>query len=289
MEIDRARVDRVQTEISTASLDALICQIAPHVLMLTGYAAVLGQSFAVFPARGEPAVIVPEAELPFARESWCPDVRPYHSTVLDSHQRVLDLIRPHLSAIIAERGLSSARFGVEGSSPMVPASYSQVGFPSAGLLHALRDLFPSAGLVDVGPLLAWLQAQKTEPELARLRRAYDLAALAFEAARGAIQDGAAEAAVAAAALSAVEVRGRQGGATRVLPFVHVMSGPRAGLAYEAFNLTGDRALCFGDPVLVQLEIYADGFWSEMTRTFFVGNPGAEGARIYETHRHQAKD
>jgi Xaa-Pro aminopeptidase len=64
-------------------------------------------------------------------------------------------------------------------------------------------------------------------------------------------------------------------------FVHVMSGSRAALAYQAFNITNVRQIQAGDPVLVQLEAYCDGFWSEVTRTFFAGEPGAEGRRIYE--------
>jgi Xaa-Pro aminopeptidase len=282
MDVDWERVEQVRGELTSRGLDGLVCQLSSHLLMLTGYAPVLGQSLVVFPVRGDPIVIVPKDEEEFAREGWWSEVRPYESAVLDASRSALDLARPLLHAALDERGLRAATIGYEGSAAMVPASYSQVGFPNAALVADLRAACPDARLVDVGRELSRLQAFKTPREIEGMRRAADIAALLFEGARGAIRDRATEAGVAAGALAAGQSRGRHYGVSRLLPFVHVMSGPRAERAYQAYNLTADRTMYLGDPVLVQVEVYADGFWSEVTRTFFVGNPRAEGARIYET-------
>ncbi len=284
MEEDRLRTDRVRQEITTAGLDALLCQGSSHVLMLTGYAPVLGQSFVLFPAKGEPVLLVPTAEEPFARQGWCTDVRTYESAALARHVSVLDAVRPILEAIISDRGLDAASFGCEETSAMVPASYSQVGFPSAGMIATLRQAFPRAQFIDAAPILRLLQATLTPREVERLAKAVDVAMLGFEAARGHVQAGSNESTIAAAAEAAIQSSGRKKGVGRVLAFAHVMSGARAALAYEPFNLTSDRVIRPGDPVLVQLEVYADGFWSEATRTYFAGEPGAEGRRIYEACR-----
>lgn len=281
MEEDRLRTDRVRREIVTADLDAVICQLSPHVLMLTGYAPILGQSFVVFPARGEPGLIVPDAEAPDARKGWCTDVRTYQTSSLAGDVSVLDAVKPVLQALLADRGLAAAAIGYEGSSEMVPCSYTQVGFPSAGLVEALQTALPRANLVDVSPILRVLGAALTPREVQRLAIAVAIGALGCEAARDRVQVGANESTIASAAEAAVQAAGRKKGAERVRAFAHVMSGARSALAYQPFNVTNDRVLQAGDPVVVQLEVYADGFWSEITRTYFAGDPGAEGRRIYE--------
>jgi Xaa-Pro aminopeptidase len=49
-----------------------------------------------------------------------------------------------------------------------------------------------------------------------------------------------------------------------------MAGARAALAYRAFNLTSNATIQQGDPVTVQMEIGVNGYWAELTRTFFAG-------------------
>lgn len=292
MEEDRLRTDRVRQEIASAGLDVVVSQLSPNVLMLTGYAPVLGQSFAVFPRNGEPVLIVPEAEEPFARQGWCTDIRRYQTGTLSQYVGVIDAVRPILQAVMAEKGLEAASIGYEGTSAMVPASYSQVGFPSAGTFDMLRDAFTRAQLVDVAPVLELLQAAMTPREVQKLCTAVEIAALGFQGARPRVEPGQNESTVASAAEAAIQAAGRKKGADRVRAFAHVMSGSRSALAYQPFNLTNDRIIQPGDPVLLQLEVYAAGFWCEMTRTFFAGEPGAEGRRIYEAclaAQHQAID
>jgi Xaa-Pro dipeptidase len=280
MERDRERVERAHREVASAAVDAVVVQLNAHVLLLSGYAPVLGQSLVVFPRQGEATLIVPEDEVELARQGWWSDVRTYQVASLNHYTSMLDAVEPLLTVVAQEKGLTESLIGFEGTSAMVPASYSQVGFPTGGLREALARAIPRAGFVDLSPVLRVLQATKTPDEIKRLRQANEIAALGMLAAREAIQPGVTEAVVAAAVEAAIQARGRREGVERVMPFAHVMSGDRSALAYRAYNLTSRRTIETGDPVLVQLEVYVDGFWSEVTRTFFAGNPGAEGRRIY---------
>ena len=97
-------------------------------------------------------------------------------------------------------------------------------------------------------LLDELAAVKTEDELAGIRLSEEVAVHAFHAARDAIAPGTTEAGVAAAVYAALVRSGYRSARVQVLPHVHVMSGPRAALAYRAFNLTSNRAIEHGDPV-----------------------------------------
>jgi Xaa-Pro dipeptidase len=112
---------------------------------------------------------------------------------------------------------------------------------------------------------------KMEEELGYIRRCEAVGLQGFNAAREAIRVGATEADVAAATYSALLRSGYAApGAHHVTPHVHVMSGPRAALAYRAFNLTSNRAIEKGDTVTVQMEVGINGYWAELTRSFFVG-------------------
>ncbi len=286
MDEDVERTRRVRQEIASAGIDALLCQENANVLLLTGYAPVLGLSFVVFPAQGEPTLIVPETELSLARESWCRDVRGYDAGVSDGDATLFSVVGPILATVAAERGWEASDFGFEGRVESLPAGYSQVGFPSWGTYEMYRRALPRARFVDLAPVLEVLRATKTSREIDRIRSAVEAAALGFLAARERIQVGAHESTVAAATQSAIQATGREKGARHLEVFAHVMSGARSEYACYPFNLTTTRRLQAGDPVVVQVEVAADGFWVGLTRTFFVGDPGAEGRRIYEAC-HQA--
>src|SRR6185312_15415849 len=77
MQGDRERIKWVRPRISSAGCDAFLSCINSHVVMLSGYGPVLGQSFVLFPAKGEPCLIVPESELSLARQGFIQDVRTY--------------------------------------------------------------------------------------------------------------------------------------------------------------------------------------------------------------------
>lgn len=281
MQRDRKRIDWVRPQISSAGCDAFLCCINSHLVMLTGYAPVLGQSFVLFPANGEPCLIVPESELPLARQGFVQDVRSYPDAGFGNFQPFYYLAGPMIAAIAAERGVSNGRIGYEGSTTMEVSSYTQVSFPSHGTIESYRINLPGARLIDVSPTLLAMMARKTRAEQQRLRVANKIAGLGYLAAHQAIAPGIRECDVAAQVIAAIEALGRERGPERVEAHCHIMSGSRAADAYKPFNLTSGRQISTGDPVLVQLEVYTDGYWAEVTRTYFAGDPGPEGCRFYE--------
>ncbi len=281
MDEDLLRTQRNRQEISSAGLDAVLCQLTPNVVMLTGYAPVVGHSFALVPAQGEATLIVPEGEEPLARSGWCTDVRTYSNGLLDPESHLRDHVGPTLKTVASERGLSTATIGFEGDDGVAPASYSQIGFPSVGIVDTFRRTLPNARFVDVSDVLAVLRSYLTPREARHLASASNASAAGLRAARDQVRVGARESTIASTAEAGAQLAGGAFGANRVLAYAHVMTGARSAQAYLPFATTNNRAIQFGDPVLVQLEVYADGFWTNVSRTFFAGDPGAEGRRIYE--------
>ncbi len=282
MEVDRQRVNRVLRQMRTSGLDALLCRLPHNVLMLTGYPPVTGNSFALFPLEGEPALVVPESEEEMARQGWVRDVRTFTAETLHRLSTVPDVVEPILSQLARERDLLGGVIGYEHQFGEVPASYTQFAVTSPGTLQLFQDAFGDAEWRAADRDLEELEAVLTEREVDLVRLANLVAAQGISAARGAIRSGVRECDVAGIVSDAVLATGhRMEPVRRVMPYPHILSGPRAETAYRPFSYTSGRKINRGEQVLVDLEVYLDGFWAEITRTFFVGEPNAEQRAAYE--------
>lgn len=264
----------------------LICRLPHHVLMLTGYLPILGNSFCVLSlgANGQPQVrlAVPTAEREEIPDGAAVQITSYHEETLDSISTTLPSAREPLGALLASAGLTSGpvTVGYEGAPDPVPTAYTQLGIPGPATLDLYRDLLPRARLRDASAALVELMAFKTAADVAHIRAAVATAQDAFAAARAAVRVGATEADVAAlatgAALRAGYTRSQRG---RTQAHVHVMAGARAAQAHATFNLTTAHPIRRSDTVLVQVEVAVDGYWAELTRTFFAENVSDEWARV----------
>ncbi len=282
MEPDEQRLDWVRRQMRTSGLDALLCRLPHNVLMLTGYAPVLGNSFALFPLEGDPALVVPESEEEMARQGWVADVRSYSSSSLLRLGTVPEAVEPMLAELARERELLGRVVGYEHEYGMVPASYTQFATTSPGTAQLFQEAFGDADWRPADRDLEELEAVLTEREVDMVRLANLVAAQGVIAAREAIRPGVRECDLAGVVSGAVLAAGyRLEPVRRVLPFPHILSGPRAEAAYQPFGVTSGRRILRGDQLLVQLEVYLDGFWAEITRTFFVGEASAEQRKAYE--------
>ena len=217
-----------------------------------------------------------------ARDGWITDVRTFTSSTLQRLGTVPEAVEPMLAELARERDATNWTIGYEHQYEMVPASYSQFATTSPGTLQLLREAFGNAEWRPADGELERLEAVLTEREVDMVRLANLVAAQGLLAARKAIRSGVRECDVAAAASTAVlESAYRLEPVRRVLPFPHVLSGPRSEQAYQPYGATSGRRISRGEPVLVQLEVYLNGFWSEITRTFIVGKPSRKQQLAYE--------
>src|SRR5690349_18139080 len=75
---------RVQEALTAQRLSALLCAHGANVLMLSGYASVIGAAVAIATADGKLVLVVPEDELELARDSWADDILPFQSASLNA-------------------------------------------------------------------------------------------------------------------------------------------------------------------------------------------------------------
>lgn len=269
------RIEQVSEGMRRAGYDALICRLPEHVVMLTGYQPILGNTFCVVSRAGSGLAF--RLALPKDEEDLLPDgvaaaVKTYTEETLSAISTTIPSVREPLKELLAQAGLPrQATIGYEGARSPIATAYTQVGIPGTTTYDLMRELLLDATLRDATELLDELASVKTAEELDAIRRAESVAIAGFEAARAAMHIGATEADVAAATHGALTRAGlAYPGATHVVAHVHVMAGTRAAGAYKAFNLTSNRDIARGDTVSVQLEVAVNGYWAELTRGFFAG-------------------
>src|SRR5258708_32654106 len=258
-------------------------------VLLPGYQPILGNTFCVLTlnAAGAPQIrlAVPGDERDLIPDGTAVDVRPYFEETLERISTTIPSVRKPLAELLHGAGLRSGApvVGIEGAGATVAGYYTQFGTPGPATLNLLRELLPGATLRDASHLLNALAAVKSDAELAWIRRAEQVAAQGFTAAREAIRVGATEAEVHAATQGALLCAGYvTTGVWHVTAHVHVMTAPRAADPYKAFNLTSNRAIGRGDTVSVQMEVALNGYWAELTRPFFAGEASETWRAALET-------
>jgi Xaa-Pro aminopeptidase len=151
----------------------------------------------------------------------------------------------------------------------------------AGIMAVLERALPAATLVSADALLTQLRAVKTPREVAYIRRACDIAAQAFRTGAAHLSVGLPETAAAAlfrAPLSTLDAG--NAGVERADGFVFCMSGMHAAAAGGAYARSRAKALAPQELVLVHCNSYVDGYWTDITRTYCLGEPDARQGALY---------
>jgi Xaa-Pro aminopeptidase len=277
--MDNARANLIRDMFIQRGADfhGIICRLPQNIVMLTGYQPILGNSFCIVtlnPGRDvEFRLLVPEDELDLVPPGVAVEVKTFREETLDFIGNTIQVIREPLDELLRSANINeNAVIGYEGVYSPIATSYTQVGAPGPATMDIFHQLFLGGYLRDVTAMLDELAAVKTEQEIEMIRRAEQVAHQGFLAAREAIAVGSTEADVAAQTTAALLRTGyAMPEAKHVMPYVHVMAGKRAALAYRAFNLTSHQTINEGDTVTVQMEVNFNGYWAELTRTFFAGS------------------
>lgn len=144
------------------------------------------------------------------------------------------------------------------------------------LTHAAwLDLARDLELTPDPGTIAALRRVKDAGELARIERAAEIA----DAALVAVAPMLAEAPTEADVRDELEYRMRRLGADGPSYDTIVASGPEN--AARPHHETGRRTIVEGDTVIIDVGALVDGYHSDMTRTFVIGEPSAEQQAIYD--------
>ena len=268
------RIERIVAGLREDQLDALICTLPTNVLLLSGYWPVVGTAVAIVTREGRVHVLAPEDEEDLAASGWATDVHPFQPGSLTRLTPLEEAVRGPLAEVATRAGITTGRIGYEAGASDEPASYASLSVYGSSLGSLIRDALPQASLTSASALLARLKGTLTATEVGQVRAACAVAGLAFtEGVRG-LRAGLSEAEVAAHFQAPLSVVGLARGAQRAGGFVYCMSGPNAALAGAAYARARSRLLHAGDLVLVHCNSYVDGYWTDITRTYCLGEPTA---------------
>ncbi|MBU3863438.1 Xaa-Pro peptidase family protein [Streptomyces sp. 4503] len=249
------RLERAREAAAGAGLDALLISPGADLRYLTGYHALPLERLTclVLPVDAEPFLLVPELERPAALASpagnlaieitgWAETEDPY--------------------ALIAAR---------------LPTGMARVGVDNhmwAEKTIAFRAVLPDTDQALAGEVLGRLRIRKTRAEIEALRRA-GAAIDRVHARMGEwLRAGRTEREVGRDIAEAITAEGH----VRT-DFVIVGSGPHGASPHHELS---DRVILPGDPVVVDIGgTTEDGYCSDSTRDYVVGEPPAEYRRLYE--------
>lgn len=281
------RLAKLQTLLTQEGYQALLCRLPQNIVLLTGYQPMLGNSFCLVSLNSsgevEMRLAVPKDEQDLVLPGTAVEVKTFSEETMDKINNTIQAVHKPLAELLCSAGIKeSAVLGYEGVYAPIASAYTQTGVPGPATLNLIQQLLPGGQVRDATPLLDELAAIKTDEEIAAIRRCEAVARQGFVVAREAVRVGATEAEIAATTWAELLRAGYAvPGAHHVQPYVHVMAGLRAALAYRAFNLTSNALIQRGDSVMVQMEVSVNGYWAELTRTFFVETIDEEWHRAHE--------
>ncbi len=275
---DAWRVDSIQNALGEEKLDALVCSLPSNVLMLTGYWPVVGTSLAIVAPGPHTALIVPEDEYDLASQGWADEIRTFQPGSLEDLRTPEEAIRAPLKEMLRSFG-PCQRVGFESGGMVEPASYAAMYLFGANILTLLGEACSTAKLIASSACLSRLRSVKSPLEIEHIRCACQIAAAAF-------QTGACKLGLGLTENQAAE-RFHQGlcesprHSSRIGGFTWCMSGPNSAKACAAYARSEQRILASGDLILIHCNSFADGFWTDITRTYFLGTADDRIHRMFE--------
>jgi Xaa-Pro aminopeptidase len=272
MAVDPERHARIVGALADSPLHAVISASPTEVLLLTGYWPVMGASVALFTSYGDVTVLVPEDEVELAGKTSGASIVPYKPGGLGSLSNALECLREPLGRILGNMELSHAVIGVELSESMQPSSYAVSTQFRGSLLHMLKQLQPGAEYAGSDDLMGSLKAVKTAAELKQMQTGSEVAAAGFAKADACIQPGLRETEIAASMQAGFETTDRAKALQRSYGYFYCMSGPNSAKASAAYARTRQRVVEDGDLVMIHANTCADGYWTDITRTYIAGRP-----------------
>ena len=254
----QSRLDQLNASLRTSGLDAVILNPGPTLTHLTGLHFHLMERPVVlmFAKDQDPAIVLPELEL----------------------QKVASL--PYTLQVFAYPENPSAWDGVfRRAAQSLDLDGKQIGVEPRQLrlleFRYVKAGAPEAEYPDASEVLSSLRLRKDSTEVEAMRRAVKIAQEALEATIPLIKMGMTEKELS----SELVVQLLRHGSEPEMPFAPIVSaGPNAANPHASPT---DRRLQVGDLLVVDWGAAYDGYISDLTRTFAVGEVEAEYRKIHE--------
>ena len=244
----RSRISRLMDLIQENELSAILIHSEANIFYFTGYR---GPGYLLIPLNGDPKLYVYPLNLELARMYVRGGVEVEELSMTARVENVVEDLPDEVK--------------------------SRLGFDSLSAEDYLRlsALLGHESLKPASEIVWKLRMIKDGSEINDIERACDITSKAMELASEMLEDGVMESEIKAEILEEMLKLGADGAAFDII----VASGSRSSMPHGA---PGNRVMREGDVVVVDLGAVFDGYCSDMTRTFYIGeNPPEEVRKIYE--------
>jgi Xaa-Pro dipeptidase len=251
-----SRIDKLSASLSTFGLDAVILNPGPTLAYLTGlHFHLMERPVVLFFAAGQnPVIVLPELEM---QKMTGLAITPF------PYGENPDQWDAAFRGAVRSLDLDGKKIGVE------PRQLRLLEY------QFVKTAAPTADFPDASSALAQLRLRKDQAEVQKMRRAVQIAQSALEATIPSIKVGMTEKEIAAELV----IQLFKHGSDPELPFSPIVSG---GLnSANPHASPSDRKLQRGDLLVVDWGAASDGYISDLTRTFAVGDVDAEYAKIHK--------
>jgi Xaa-Pro dipeptidase len=248
------RLIQLDTEMHRQGLDTSIITDPKHIYYLTGFASDPHERFLglVLSHGEEPVLIVPALDAEAAHA-----VSSVRNIITHS-----DTDHPY-ALLKKQLGESRHSLGIE-KDQLTVSRFEQ-----------LQETIGAQSYHDIGPILQRMRVKKTSEEIVRMKHAIHLIEEVLRQGLTRVQVGVTEIEL----VSELEYLMKKIGADGPSFETMVLSGPNTALPHGS---AGQRKIQNGDLLMFDMGVFANGYASDITRTFAIGDISKELSNIYNT-------
>ncbi|TVY11076.1 M24 family metallopeptidase [Paenibacillus cremeus] len=250
----KTRIEQLTNYMDQRAIDAVLITMPKHVYYLTDYASDPHERFlGLLMVRGaEPQLIVPALDFEAAQAA---------SSVKSIHTHT-DTENPY-----------------EVLSKLMPTGIRTLGlekeYMTVSRFEAISQAVGAAVYTEIDEPLREMRVIKTPDEVVRMKHAVRIIEDVLRAGIAQVKPGVTEIEL----VAELEYQMKKLGASGPSFSTMVLAGEKSALPH---GVPGSRAIREGELLLFDLGVYADGYASDITRTFAVGDISVEQAKIYQT-------
>ncbi len=279
---DELKLGRVREMMRLNGLTVLVLRLPENVTYLSDAWSGRGLTYLVFPLEKGPILIHPAGEtLP---PTWVSDVRLYKWETFEHLGNAIEVGSEKVVEALSDLGINSGAVGVEEEWELILSSPLRYEMNVIGekTFKVLRQRLSRYDLKNVSGMLTQTRSIKTDQEVKALRKTNRIAQRGLETFQRHLRLGLSEIELSSKIEQEIITRGvMESRANRVNACAFVASGPSTAEAYKYLVGNTRRKLRRGDLVMLELDVVADGYSSDTTRTFVVGKPNKSQRALLE--------
>ena len=282
MSRDEKKLLRIRNAMRHEGLTGLVLRIPENVSYLSDAWPGRGLTYLIVPLDRDPILVHPSGET--IPETWVEDMRLYK---WETYEHLGDSLAAGVDEVqraLTDLGIRSGAIGIEQGWEHflgTPLRYEMI-VVGEKTTTALKNRLAGYEMKNASPLLVLARSVKTKGEVVALRKANRIARVGLEKFERNLNPGLTEVQLSSKIEHEIVTQGvMKFRSNHVVACAFVASGPSTAEGYKYAVGNTKRKMRRGDLVMLELDVVADGYSSDTTRTFVVGKPDKRQRALLE--------